>query len=475
VPVPQRRELAVKVGQAVALQAGFYLLGFGFAVALLALPIIQLTYQDEITIAGFVAIWVGLWLVWALFPPMRRREDPGPRLDPDASPDVHRLIGEVAAAIGVRPPDDVFINSEANASVSARRRWLSQRRQLTLGLPIFDLMTIDQLRGIVAHELGHLHRGDLRLGPWVYGTRQAILTTLARMDQEGVGLHLFFRWYGRLYVRVSQAVSRRQEFHADRIAAEIAGVGAYVGALRILECSGPIWEGYWLHDCLPVLERGLRPPLLEGFRSFRAGPLAQLDDDAQPMTCLDPRDESHPRLEEREAALGIDSDHRCQKLDESLASELLPDLDVVEGAVVRFFAIDHREFPTIGWDEVGRRVWVARWRDEINPFHSILSSIGIRDIPKAVADSDLWSQRLRQSGPVILSPEATRRRTLGIIGMWFCLLLDHRGWVCRLDPGHPIMFHNDERSIEPFGLVDRLAAGTLSTDGWSTMCDERGI
>lgn len=457
------------------LQVGFYLIGIGLAAALLALPVVQLRYQEQVTIPGFVAIWVGLWLIWALIPPIHRHVETGPSLTRDAYPSLHRVIDETSMAIGVRAPDEVFLFDQANALVAARGRWIWRRRELTLGLPLFDMMTIDQLRGIIAHELGHLHHGDLRLGPWVYGTRQAILTTLKRMDQDGVGLHLLFHWYGRLYVRVSQAVSRQQEHHADRIAARITGRPTYVDALRTLDRTAQHWAAYWHHDCLPVLERGFRPPLLEGFDAFCSGPLAQTDEKEESVVHSDPSEDSHPSLGEREAALGIDESHQMPDTNMAPAKELLPNLDAAEAALIRFHAVDYAEFPTIGWHEVGQRVWIERWHEELTPYRAALSELDAPEIATAVADIEFWSHRLRRCGPAILSPEASRRRTQALISMWFCLLLHNRGWTCRLDPGHPVAFHKNHHTINPFDLIDQLSKDEFSREEWRILCGEFGL
>jgi Zn-dependent protease with chaperone function len=81
-----------------------------------------------------------------------------------------------------------------------------------LGLPLLRVLTISQLRAVLAHEFGHYYGGDTKLGPWIYKTRSAIGRTLDSLrGHEGWSslLQLPFLWYGKMFLRITHAVSRR--------------------------------------------------------------------------------------------------------------------------------------------------------------------------------------------------------------------------------------------------------------------------
>ena len=92
---------------------------------------------------------------------------------------------------------------------------------------------------MLAHEFGHYYGGDTKLGPWIYKTRAAIGRTLQALQGDsdrGFDIYAIiqapFRWYGNMYLRTTLAISRAQEFAADRLAARVIGSAAMIEGLR---------------------------------------------------------------------------------------------------------------------------------------------------------------------------------------------------------------------------------------------------
>jgi heat shock protein HtpX len=77
-----------------------------------------------------------------------------------------------------------------------------------------------------------------------------------------------FIWYGKAFLRITNAISRRQEFAADAIAARAVGRDVHVEALRRIHALAPGFDVYWAEDVVPALAAGVRPPLLAGFSGF---------------------------------------------------------------------------------------------------------------------------------------------------------------------------------------------------------------
>lgn len=75
----------------------------------------------------------------------------GITLDMQRHPDLARLISIIAQSLQAPEPDRVDITFDANASASEQREGLT----LTLGILIFETMSVMDLAGIVAHELRH--------------------------------------------------------------------------------------------------------------------------------------------------------------------------------------------------------------------------------------------------------------------------------------------------------------------------------
>jgi heat shock protein HtpX len=73
-------------------------------------------------------------------------------------------------------PKEVYLIAEVNAWVAQRGGILGvgSRRVVGLGLPLMRILSVAQLRAVLAHEFGHYYGGDTRLGPLVYSMRSAI-------------------------------------------------------------------------------------------------------------------------------------------------------------------------------------------------------------------------------------------------------------------------------------------------------------
>ena len=116
-----------------------------------------------------------------------------------------------------------------------------------------------------------------------------------------------FIWYGKAFLRITAAISRREEFAADRCAVDRVGRDAHVAALRSINGKAAAFDSYWRNEIVPVLQAGRRAA-----RRPRASPASwPTRASATPptptwTTCsrphADPYD-SHPSLSERIAAV----------------------------------------------------------------------------------------------------------------------------------------------------------------------------
>ena len=65
-------------------------------------------------------------------------------------------MNEVAQKLGVKPPGQVRLTYLPCCGVVA---W-GRSRALILGLPLLRVLTVAELRAVLAHELAHLAAGD---------------------------------------------------------------------------------------------------------------------------------------------------------------------------------------------------------------------------------------------------------------------------------------------------------------------------
>lgn len=432
-------------------QVGFFVLGWGVVAAAIGVLVLEVA-TERVTPGGLASAAFGAWFAWALIPPWGRWNDPGPALDRSSAPRLFQVLDDVARQAGVRPPHDVYLVRDVNASIGRRWAGLRRRRYLTIGLPLFEVLSVSELRAVLAHEFGHQHQGDLRLGPFIHGSRAAIASSLAKMDDDGVGLHLFFNWYGRMYVRMSQEISRQQEFHADAFSARVAGAGPAAGALRRIEDVAGPWLGFWTQELYPALDRGLLPPIFEGFGRYLQAPGVvewREKQAAEAATEADPYD-SHPTLAERLDALGSDA---------AEGAERAPARALLEGAERIFLdhiAVAGARFEEVRWEDIGECYWLPRWREELRPHQHALAPLKREGLAEAVRDIDAWLPRLRGSGPNVLSEGARRKRARGLLATWFAVHLADGGFRIEALPGCPVCAVREDVVVKPFKLVDEL-------------------
>ncbi|MEU6350045.1 M48 family metallopeptidase [Streptomyces sp. NPDC047072] len=114
-----------------------------------------------------------LALAWSLRPRLNRLPKDARVLLRHDAPELYALIDEIAAAMGTRGVDAVVVDDEPNASVTHLG---VRRRMLTLGLPLWEVLTPQQRVALLGHELGHFTHGDTRRG-MVVGTAYRSLST----------------------------------------------------------------------------------------------------------------------------------------------------------------------------------------------------------------------------------------------------------------------------------------------------------
>ncbi|AUG76971.1 hypothetical protein CFP65_2116 [Kitasatospora sp. MMS16-BH015] len=81
------------------------------------------------------------------------------------APALHGLADRVAAALGTRPVHAIRVTGAFNASYG--RVGLRRRSVLSIGLPLWHVLTPQQRVALLAHELGHAVNGDARRGLWL--------------------------------------------------------------------------------------------------------------------------------------------------------------------------------------------------------------------------------------------------------------------------------------------------------------------
>ncbi|MFJ8008185.1 M48 family metalloprotease [Streptomyces fagopyri] len=198
---------------------------------------------------GGAGMLLGLFLLavaWSIRPRTARPPAAGPVLLREDAPELYALVDEVAGVVGTRGVDQVVVDARVNASVLAHG--VRGRRLLTLGLPLWEILTPQQRVALLGHELAHYSNGDTRHG-LVVSTAYRSLTTwhyyfvpITRPSAVEMVTNLLYvvprlllQGMLTLLDHLTLRAAQRAEYLADRGAARAASTEAAVGLMdRIL-------------------------------------------------------------------------------------------------------------------------------------------------------------------------------------------------------------------------------------------------
>jgi heat shock protein HtpX len=493
--------LRTRAALAVALLVGFYLFALSVAGGLLWVPVALWEEADRVNLRIALICLVGAFAILRGIIPQRDKfAPPGPRLLPSQHPRLFAMLQDVARQTNQEMPIEVYLIPEVNAWVAQRGGFmgLGSRRVMAIGLPLMEALSENELRAVIAHEFGHYVSGDTKLGPWVFRTRAAIGRTLEGLAEHASWLYKPFEWYGLGFLRITQAVSRQQEFVADAIAARVAGAPAAASALRRIERAALAFGPYMNTELGPVIGSGHLPPVAAGFRQFLNAPSVvpelekHLDEELKDGKS-DPYD-SHPSLRDRLAALeklpGAKNSSSMQPTAETSSLGLLDNIAELEKRLILpLVRSDNRNLARIEWEDVPVTVYPTGWREQVEPFARRLADLTPRvilDLASSVeAKPGTFAGWLQLPSEPNQTQEDRIARADAVIGCAIALSLveamhrKHDTIVLEAPPGEPVSFGimaaNEVTEILPFVLVRKLAKGEFDADRFLWVCKSLGI
>lgn len=238
--------------------------------------------------------------------------------DDDAQP-LRSLVDEVRRSMNGPPIHHIHISIHLNASVVQRRRfglWGPRINYLIIGLPMLIAITPEQLRAVIAHELGHLRGRGSTFHAWLYRVNQT-WALLAGPFTEGSALRRiimgwFVQRFGAHLATSTLAVRRLHEYAADRISAEVVGPLTTARALLRVDFAGHrLAKRFWP----AVIREAGRTPLppadifgrMAGFLASRPEPEVVRCWRQREHRSRTPVTSEHPSLVDRLEAVGCRS------------------------------------------------------------------------------------------------------------------------------------------------------------------------
>ena len=499
--LPVRRSLAAWAVLAASVVAFSYVFTLALALACVYLPYLLITKVDSIILQALALFLCGIvmcvTLIWSLVPRRDRFTPPGPLLSPEQQPRLFFEIEQIATAFNEPMPTAVCLTSEVNAWVAQRGGVMgyTSQRVMGIGLPLMQVLNVSQFRAVLAHEFGHFYEGDTRLGPWVFNARSVMVRTLANFGEssplaEGISriavarlAHTLvlatLRAYWKLFMRVTQMVSRKQEYRADELACAVSGTDAMSDGLRRVEGSSAMFPAFWFGEVVPTLEAGYRPPIAEGFRRFLCAPhiAASIKESIENVLREGTTNayDTHPPLRDRIAALQL-LDMKSQPQLGEWSSSLLNDIYGLELQLIQWIApgSDASRLKRLDWAAVGQEVYVPIWKSFVGEHSSVLEGITVASLPAAMKTIPGISSRMRDPAGTLLTREQREHRAGNVFWMAFALALMNEGWELHTQPAEFYLFRGEQR-LNPIERFAELRSGAKDGVGWAEWCRSLGI
>lgn len=230
----------------------------------MTVPGIRLKIAALVAYIGLIVLGA-LWVL-SLVKPFFLRPGKGSiqgGLSREAEPLLHMFADKVAEVVGSPKPDQIQLALDANASATFDTGLLGMGRKtftLTIGIPLVAGMSLAQVAGIVAHEFGHFsQRGSTlltrliqRVNFWFaaavyrHDTLDEAVDSMLESGEAIISVFGFLCWMliglgrGLLWclmwigILVSQGLSRKMEFDADRYEIGLVGSKAFKQSTRRL-------------------------------------------------------------------------------------------------------------------------------------------------------------------------------------------------------------------------------------------------
>ena len=115
-------------------------------------------YFGPIVVGSILVVFMAMPLV----PRFRRRPKPLHVITQANEPLVHELVMHICQAVNAPKPREIHLVMEPNAYAGFRKGFLSffgNDLVLAIGMPLVSSLTLRQLSGVIAHEMGHFSQG----------------------------------------------------------------------------------------------------------------------------------------------------------------------------------------------------------------------------------------------------------------------------------------------------------------------------
>ena len=221
-------------------------------------------------IAAVCAAFLAVFMLKALFFIQHRFVVEDIEITRQDQPRLFEFIDRLADEARAPRAHKVYLSARVNAAVfydlSLLNLFIPSKKNLEIGLGLVNVVTLGELKAVLAHEFGHFAQRSMAVGRWVYISQQIAGHIVARRDaldkllQQLSRFDLRVAWVGwilsiivwsirsmmdvlfRGVLLAQRALSRQMEFQADLVAVSLTGSDALIHALHKLSAADDAWD-----------------------------------------------------------------------------------------------------------------------------------------------------------------------------------------------------------------------------------------
>jgi len=248
-------------------------------------------------------------------------EPGGVKLTRVRHPAAFALVEEVAARVQADPIDAIYLVPESRIGVWEETALYlppgAGKRKIVLGMAALSVLTLDELRAILAHEYAHFSHRDTFFSRFIYRVDASCGTLLAQVREHGGWvrylnpLYWILSMFALVYPRLAARFSRVREHYADRRAAEAYGRDLFGRSLITMYLESLFFGQVGVDGVMRTTERdGVLPNVYHFVAAARRdyerdNPVGAAAVLAAGLASMSHRLDAHPSLRERLDAQGL--------------------------------------------------------------------------------------------------------------------------------------------------------------------------
>ncbi|MEA5426634.1 M48 family metallopeptidase [Arcicella lustrica] len=183
----------------------------------------------------------------------------------EQEPKLFAFIQKIVDEVKTDFPKKNYLSSDVNASVFYDSSFLSMflpiKKNLQIGVGLVNSVSVSEFEAILAHEFGHFSQRSMKVGSYVYNVNQIIYNLLYENDSfeskasSIANVHSYLAFFVAIALRIIKGIqwilqkiydivnlsymslSREMEFHADEVAANVAGSEPLITSLLRLDLA----------------------------------------------------------------------------------------------------------------------------------------------------------------------------------------------------------------------------------------------